>query len=89
MEAAKMTDVNEIIEKIRECNDEIGGYSEEGAQRLKDIENLLRNFNEENRKKALEIVTETFNQMTPYESYVPTSHKNFKFAKEWLEQTKV
>lgn len=86
--------MSEIESKIKECIAEIEPYRFFSAEidlavkALKEVEDLAKNLNEENRKKALEIVTEFLNRTVAYSSYIPRTASNLKFVKEWLEKQK-
>ncbi len=84
--------MSEIENKIKECIAEIGPYRFFSAEidlavkALKEVADLTKNLNEDNRKKALEIVIEFLNRTAAYSSYVPRTTSNLKFVKEWLER---
>lgn len=84
----------EIESKIKECIAEIQPYRFFSAEidlavkALKEVVDLTKNLNEENRKKALEIVTEFLNRTAAYSSYIPRTASNLKFVKDWLEEHK-
>ena len=86
--------MSEIESKIKECISEIEPYRFYAAEidlavkALKEVDKLTKNLNEENRKKALEIVTEFLNRTAAYSSYIPRTSSNLKFIKEWLEKQK-
>ena len=86
--------MSEIESKIKECIAEIGPYRFFSAEidlavkALNEVVDLTKNLNEENRKKALEIVTEFLNRTAAYSSYIPRTASNLKFVKEWLEEHK-
>lgn len=86
--------MSEIESKIKECIAEISPYRFFSAEidlavkALKEVDDLTKNLNEENRKKALEIVTEFLNRTVAYSSYIPRTASNLKFVKEWLEKHK-
>jgi hypothetical protein len=85
--------LSEIPKKIKECVSEIESYSYDApdltvpaVNSLKDCEKLLDTVTEENREKALKIISRLYQQALAYAEYVPTSVKNLKYIKEWLEQ---
>jgi len=84
--------LSEIESKIKECIAEIAPYRFFSAEidlavkALEEVDDLAKNLNEENRKKALEIVTEFLNRTVAYSSYVPRTASNLEFIKEWLEK---
>ena len=85
--------MSEITQKIKECVSEIESYSYDApdltvpaVNSLKDCEKLVDNLNEENREKALKIVTRLYQQALAYSEFVPTSVSNLKYIKDWLEQ---
>jgi len=86
--------LSEIESKIKECIAEIEPYRvysgeiDLAVKALKEVVDLTKNLNEENRKKALEIVTEFLNRTVAYSSYIPRMTSNLKFVKEWLEEHK-
>ena len=86
--------MSEIESKIKECIAEIQPYRFFSAEidlaikALNEVVDLTKNLNEENRKKALEIVTEFLNRTAAYSSYIPRTASNLKFVKEWLEEHK-
>ena len=86
--------MSEIESKIKECIAEIEPYRvysgeiDLAVKALKEVVDLTKNLNEENRKKALEIVTEFLNRTVAYSSYIPRMTSNLKFVKEWLEEHK-
>jgi len=83
-----LSGVEDILKKLEQCDFEIGGYSTEASDRLKEIVNLVKNLTKENRGKALKMVNEMLSQMEPYEFYIPTSVENFRAIKEWLDKQK-
>ncbi len=84
--------MSEIESKIKECIAEIKPYRFFSAEidlaikALNEVIDLTKDLNEENRKKALEIVTEFLNRTAAYSSYIPRMTSNLKFIKEWLEK---
>ena len=91
--------MSEIENKIKECIAEIEPYriyaSESHASEidlavksLKEVDDLIKNLNEENAKRALEIVTEFLNRNAAYSSYIPRTASNLQFIKEWLKKQK-
>lgn len=86
--------MSEIENKVKECIAEIEPYRFYSAdidlavKALKEVTNLINNLNEENRKKALEIVTGFLDRTAAYQSYIPRTTSNLKFVKEWLEEQK-
>ena len=86
--------MSEIEAKIKECIAEIAPYRFFSAEidlavkALKEVDDLAKNLNEENREKALGIVTEFLNRTVAYSSYIPRTASNLKFVKDWLEKQK-
>jgi len=86
--------LSEIQKKINECIAEIEPYTsyatmaDRAISSLREIESLIKNPSEENLEKALKMVTEFQDRIEMYASYVPTTTKNVKIIREWLEKAK-
>lgn len=84
--------MSEVESKIKECIAEIEPYRayaseiDLAVEALGEVDSLTKDLNEENRKRALEIVTEFLNRTAAYQSYIPRTASNLKFIKEWLEK---
>ncbi len=84
--------MSEAAQKIHECIAEIEYYQYDAPDltvpainSLKECATLITRLTEENRVKALVIAARLYQQALAYAQYVPTSVRNLRALKEWLE----
>jgi len=82
----------EAAQKVHECIVEIEYYQYDApdltipaVNSLKECATLITKLTVENRAKALAIATRLYQQALAYAQYVPTSVRNLRALKEWLE----
>jgi len=98
--------VSKVETKIKECIAELKEFEftapvffapaiDRIIEALGEVESLISNLNEENRKRALEVVTEFLNRTAAYQRYfsrttsIDRSISNLEYIKGWLEKQKV